>query len=75
MLYLRITYVDISLCKDTLPNISLHCCSLVFTYNVLVCLMDDGGVSQQVMQENPIAAFFLNTHCEIYPEQAFDYTN
>ena len=29
--------------------------------------MNDGGVSQQVMQENPIAAFFLNTHCEIYP--------
>ena len=29
--------------------------------------MNDGDVSQQVMQENPIAASFLNTHCEIYP--------
>ena len=28
------------LCKDILPKIPLHCCSIIITYNVLVCLMD-----------------------------------
>lgn len=37
--------------------------------------MDECGVSQQVMQENPNSFFFLNTHCEIYSKEAFDGTN
>ena len=32
--------------------------------------MDECGVSQQVMQENPNSFFFLNTHCEIYSKEA-----
>ena len=29
--------------------------------------MDESGVSQQVMQENPITFFFLNTYYEMLP--------
>lgn len=29
--------------------------------------MDESGVSQQVMQENLITFFFLNTYCEMLP--------
>ena len=37
--------------------------------------MDEGVVLQQLMQKNPTTFFFLNTHCEMYPQQDFDYTN
>ena len=67
MLQLRNNYVNISLCKDSLPKISLHCCSFIVTCNVLVCLKYEMGFSQQVMQENLITFFFLNTYCEMYP--------
>ena len=31
---------------------SLYCCLLIATYDVLVSLMDEAGVSPQVMQDN-----------------------
>ena len=37
--------------------------------------MDDVGVSQILMQKNPITFFFLNTPSEMYTWQAFNYTN
>ena len=40
-----------------------------------MCLMDEDGVLQKVMQKILISLFFLNTHCEMYPLQALDYTN
>ena len=73
MLYLRITYVNILLCKNILPKIYLHSCLLVVTFSVLGCLLDDGGLSQQVIHENPITFFSLNTHCEIHPQQVMEY--
>ena len=42
-------------------EISFNCSSLIVTYNLLVCLAGEDGVSQQVMQENLINFFFLNT--------------
>ena len=37
--------------------------------------MDEGGISQQVMQENVISFSFLNTHYETYTYHTLDYTN
>ena len=36
--------------------------------------MDEGGVLQQVMQENPFTLFFQSAHWEMYPWQTFDFT-
>ena len=66
MSWLYITYIDVLSCKDTLPKSYLYCCSLIVIYNILVCLLDEGEVSQQVLHEN---------YCEMFPQQAFDYTS
>ena len=59
----------VSLCKDTLLEISLQCS------NALLWLIDQGGVSQKIKQENPITFIFLSIHCDMHPEPAFDYRN
>ena len=40
-----------------------------------MCLMDEGRVSQKLMQKILVTFFFLDTHEEMHSLQAYDYTN